>query len=209
YSYDSILTGRTLEDMRDGRDLDAELRARVAGMGAPRRSLTPADVKVMLAETRREAFDGAGWVFELKYDGYRVIGGKSAGASASASDRNAGTQRSGVTLLSRNGNDMARALPDITEALARLPYGEFIVDGEVVVHDDAGLPSFQRLQKRARLTRGVDIRRAAAELPATLYVFDLLAFAGHDLRGLPLVERKSLLRALLPSTGVLRYSDHI
>jgi bifunctional non-homologous end joining protein LigD len=92
----------------------------------------------MLAETRREPFDDDGWVFELKYDGYRVVGGRS-------DDE--------VTLLSRNGNDMARALPDIVDALARLPFTDFIVDGEVVVHDDAGLPSFQRLQKRARLTR--------------------------------------------------------
>ncbi|HSJ32756.1 MAG TPA: DNA ligase D [Longimicrobiales bacterium] len=194
FSHDSILTGRTLEDLRRGRDRDTELRQRVAALDAPRRALAPSDIQVMLAETRREPFDDDGWVFELKYDGYRVVGGRS---------------RNEITLLSRNGNDMARALPDITDALARLPFADFIVDGEVVVHDDAGLPSFQRLQKRARLTRAVDIRRAAAELPATLYVFDLLAFGGHDLRRLPLVQRKELLRELLPTTGTLRYSDHI
>ena len=194
FTQDSILTGRTLEDLRSGRDRDADLRQRVAELDAPHRTLAPSDVKVMLAETRREPFDDDGWVFELKYDGYRVVGGRSG---------------DDVTLLSRNGNDMARALPDIADALARLPFTDFIVDGEVVVHDDAGLPSFQRLQKRARLTRAVDIRRAAAELPATLYVFDLLAFGGHDLRRLPLVQRKELLRELLPSMGTLRYSDHI
>jgi bifunctional non-homologous end joining protein LigD len=194
YTHDSVLTGRTLEDLRSGRDRDAELRERIAGLDAPRSALTPADIQVMLAETRTEAFDDDGWVFELKYDGYRVVGGRTGDE---------------ITLRSRNGNDMARALPDITDALGRLPFEHFVIDGEVVVHDDAGLPSFQRLQKRARLTRAVDIRRAVAELPATLYVFDLLAFAGYDLRRLPLVTRKELLRELLPSTGVLRFSDHI
>ncbi|HEX2168016.1 MAG TPA: DNA ligase D [Longimicrobiales bacterium] len=194
FSHDSILTGRTLEDLRDGVDRSGLVRERVAELGAPVRSLAPADVKVMLAETRKQAFDDDDWVFELKYDGYRVVGGRT---------------NNDIALRSRNGNDMSRALPDITEALARLPFDDFIVDGEVVVHDDAGLPSFQRLQKRARLTRAIDIHRAAAELPATLYVFDLLAFGGHDLRGLPLVQRKDLLRDMLPTTGVLRYSDHI
>jgi bifunctional non-homologous end joining protein LigD len=194
YGHDSVLTGRTLEDLRSGRDRDGELRQRIAELGAPQRVLSPADIQVMLAETRREPFDDDGWVFELKYDGYRVVGGRTGGD---------------ITLLSRNGNDMARALPDIADALARLPFEHFTIDGEFVVHDDAGLPSFQRLQKRARLTRGVDIRRATAELPATLYVFDLLAFGGHDLRRIPLVQRKDLLRAMLPGTGVLRYSDHI
>jgi bifunctional non-homologous end joining protein LigD len=194
FDHDSILTGRTLEDLRSGRNREEELRQRLAELDAPRRALAPADIQVMLAETRQEPFDDDGWVFELKYDGYRVVGGRSG---------------DDIALRSRNGNDMARALPDIAEAIARLPFRDFIIDGEVVVHDDAGLPSFQRLQKRARLTRAVDIRRAVAELPATLYVFDLLAFGGHDLRRLPLVQRKELLRELLPSTGVLRYSDHI
>ncbi|MGH7443505.1 MAG: hypothetical protein ACREKM_01450, partial [Longimicrobiales bacterium] len=90
-----------------------------------------------------------------------------------------------------------------------LPYQRFIVDGEIVVHDDAGLPSFQRLQKRARLRRAPDIRRAATELPATFYLFDLLAACGRDVRPLPLVERKRLLRRIVPASGLLRYSDHV
>jgi bifunctional non-homologous end joining protein LigD len=195
FDHDSILTGRTLEDLRAGVSPQAQLleRVRELGIAASPRRLAPADVKPMLAETRRQAFDDEAWVFELKYDGYRVIGGRC----------------DGVSMVSRNGNDMARSLPEIADALAHLPFDHFVIDGEVVVHDDTGLPSFQRLQKRARLKRAPDIRRAAAELPATLYVFDLLAFGQHDLRSLPLTTRKALLRELLPSTGVLRFSDHI
>ena len=84
-----------------------------------------------------------------------------------------------------------------------------VLDGEVVVNDAAGLPSFQMIQKRGRLRREGDIARSAVALPATYYAFDLLAFEGHDLRRLPLLERKSLLRDVLPGTGPVRYSDHI
>src|SRR5213079_3777703 len=53
-----------------------------------------------------------------------------------------------------------------------------------------------------------DVKRAAIEAPATLFVFDLLAFAGYDLRKLPLVKRKEILQKVLPQTGPLRYSEH-
>ncbi|HSJ08479.1 MAG TPA: DNA polymerase ligase N-terminal domain-containing protein, partial [Longimicrobiales bacterium] len=194
FQHDSIMTGRTLEDLRTGTDRGARITASLAELDAPRRDVRAADVELMLAETRAAAFDAPDWLFELKYDGYRVL---------------AARDGDGVTLLSRNGNDMTAAFPDVADAVARLPFPRFIIDGEIVVHDDAGRPSFQRLQKRARLTRAPDIRRAAAELPASMYAFDFIAFADYDLRTLPLVQRKLLLRELLPSTGTIRYSDHI
>jgi bifunctional non-homologous end joining protein LigD len=194
FTHDSILTGRTLEDMRAGRDIAAAIAHEIVELRAPKRVVNAADVELMRAETRKEAFDHPDWVFELKYDGYRIITGR------------AGTD---VQLLSRNGNDMTRAFPEVEEAVARLCGERFILDGEVVVHDEAGRPSFQRLQKRARFLRPTDAHRSATDLPATVYVFDLLAWGDHDLRTLPLRERKRLLRMLLPSTGVLRYSEHI
>jgi bifunctional non-homologous end joining protein LigD len=194
FTHDSILTGRTLEDMRAGRDVTGEITRELIALKAPKRAVRAADVELMLAETRKEAFDHADWVFELKYDGYRILAGRDDGE---------------IQLLSRNGNDMTSAFPEIEDAVARLCGERFVLDGEVVVHDDAGRPSFQRLQKRARFLRPTDTRRTAAEHPATVYVFDLLAWGDHDLRPLPLRERKRLLRMLLPSTGVLRYSEHI
>jgi bifunctional non-homologous end joining protein LigD len=64
------------------------------------------------------------------------------------------------------------------------------------------------LQKRGRITRRIEAERAALELPAIVYAFDLPAFQGYDLRALPLTDRKSLLRAMLPTVGPLRYSEH-
>ena len=68
---------------------------------------------------------------------------------------------------------MSGAFPEIARAVAALPYEHLVMDGEVVVLDDAGHPSFQRLQNRARLNRPIEVRRAAVEAPATLYLFDL------------------------------------
>jgi bifunctional non-homologous end joining protein LigD len=148
----------------------------------------------MLAESRKRPFDREGWVFELKYDGYRIM---------------ASVRRGMATLLTRNGNDITGSFPDVVTALEALPFEDFVADGEVVVHDERGLPSFQRLQKRARLNRPLDIRHAATTLPATLYLFDLLAFDDYDLRPLPLLRRKDVLRQIVPPAGPLRYSDHV
>jgi bifunctional non-homologous end joining protein LigD len=93
--------------------------------------------------------------------------------------------------------------------VAALPYSGFIIDAEVVVHDERGIPSFGRLQKRGRLTRRGDVERAAVELPASLYAFDLVYLTGFDLRDLDLLARKSLLQSILPTVGPLRFSEHV
>lgn len=190
----SVFSGLTVEELRAGRDRAADVRAKLEALGVPRTAPRPETLEPMLAETREGPFSRDGWVFEIKYDGYRLlaVGGNEP-----------------PRLLTRNGNDLAAGFPELTRALRGLPYAGVVLDGEVVVHDASGLPSFQRLQKRARLTRGPDVRRAAVELPATLYVFDLPVFEEWDLRELPLVERKAILRDLLPDVGPLRYADHV
>jgi bifunctional non-homologous end joining protein LigD len=147
----------------------------------------------MLA-TPGKAFTNKDWVFELKYDGYRLFAEKHDGR---------------VALYSRAGNDLTQTFPDVVEIVAALPYERFVIDGEVIVNDDRGLPSFALLQKRGRLSRRIDAERAALDLPATFYAFDLVAFGSLDLRGLGLVDRKEALRSLLPTIGPLRYSDHL
>ena len=78
-----------------------------------------------------------------------------------------------------------------------------------MVLDPEGRPSFSRLQKRGRLTSPLDVNRAAVELSATFFAFDLLAFEDFDLRSLPLVERKALLFQAVPKLGAVRALDHI
>ncbi|MFQ5551161.1 MAG: non-homologous end-joining DNA ligase, partial [Gemmatimonadales bacterium] len=174
--------------------MSPDIVSRLEAADATRAPIPPGEVTVMLAGTAEKPFTKDGWVFEIKYDGYRLLAGKRAGTTF---------------LTSRAGNDFTRTFPDVAKAIDKLPYDGFIVDGEVVVHDDSGIPDFQRLQKRGRLTKTLEIARAAGALPATLYVFDLLSFDDFDVRKLPLTKRKEVLRLLLPTVGPLRYSEHI
>src|SRR5262245_20770258 len=180
--------------MPAGAQLSEETRPRRSGLKAPRRQVSTGDVKVMLAELREEPFSGRDWIFELKHDGFRLLAAREDGSPH---------------LVYRHGNDSTHAFPEVARAMAALPFGDLILDGEVVVLDASGRPSFQGLQKRVQHIRCHDIERAAAERPATLFVFDLLAFEGYDLRPLPLLERKALLAPLVPGTGALLYADHV
>ncbi len=192
-SEESVLSGLTVEDLKEGRTPAEDIRARLQALSAPVRVVEPGAVRLMLAESRDRPFTGAGWLFELKVDGYRALAARD-GA---------------VRLCSRNGNDLTPCFPEVTQALKALPFGRIVLDGELVALDHAGRPSFQRLQQRAQLRRSLDIRHAVVENPVTFYAFDLLGFEDFDLRPLPLAERKSLLRRVVPATGVIRFLDHI
>jgi bifunctional non-homologous end joining protein LigD len=191
-SEESVLSGLTVEDLKAGRTPADPLRQELIRLGAPRRPIQPDAVQLMLAESRDQPFSGPGWLFELKLDGYRVLGVRS------------GTAR----LLSRNRNDLSVCFPEVIGALRALPLDRLVLDGEVVALDAAGRPSFQRLQQRGQLRRPLEIRHAAVSIPVTFYAFDLLGFEDFDLRNLPLSDRKALLRKVVPSAGVIRYLDH-
>ena len=194
YPQESIFSGRTIEDLKEGKSRADEIRAELERLDAPRRPVRAADVSLMLAETRDSAFTRKGWIWELKYDGYRLLAGRA----------------EGKTLLRyRHGMDSTATFPEIARAVSTLPCDAFVLDGEVVVLDANARPRFGLLQKRGLLQRRTDIERGAVELPATYFAFDLLGFEDFDLRGLPLVTRKSLLQRFVPRTGPIRYADHI
>ncbi|HET9515888.1 MAG TPA: DNA ligase D [Gemmatimonadales bacterium] len=190
---ESVLSGRTVEELRDGRDLAGPIRAELERLKVPKRVVRVDDVDIMLAESVEEPFTRDGWLFELKLDGYRILAELTEGR---------------VRLVTRRGNEANGSFPEIVRAVAALPYRHIIIDGEVVATDDQGRPSFQRLQQRARFLRPTEIRRATLENPVSFYAFDFLAFEDRDLRGLPLTERKRLLRELLPPAGQVHYVDH-
>jgi bifunctional non-homologous end joining protein LigD len=189
---ESVLSGLTVEDLKAGRTPADALRAELIQLGAPRREVRPDAVQLMLAESRDQPFSGAGWMFELKVDGYRVLGARDGAAR----------------LFSRNRNDLSACFPEVVRALRALPLDRLLLDGEVVALDEMGRPSFQRLQQRAQLRRPLDIRRATVDCPVTFFAFDLLALEDFDLRPLHLSARKALLRRVVPSAGVIRFLDH-
>jgi len=190
----SVRSGRTVEELRDGVDVASKLRERIARYGSLGGWPGSASLEPMLAQPRERPFTRAGWLFEIKYDGYRLFGVRD------------GKQ---VRLQYRRGSDATATFPELADALGALPYDRFVIDGELVALDESGRPEFHRLQERVHLSRKEDIRRAGFERPVTYFVFDLLAFETADLRSMPLVERKALLRELLPPAGPLRYCDHI
>jgi bifunctional non-homologous end joining protein LigD len=189
---ESVLSGLTVEDLQEGRTPAAGIVADLERLGAPRKAVQTESVQLMLAESRDKAFTAPGWYFEVKLDGYRVLGVRD------------GTSR----LLSRNGNDLSSRFPEVIRPLSALPFKRLLLDGEVVALDQAGRPNFQRLQQRARLRGGLDIRHAMVENPVTYFAFDLLGVDDFDLRPLSLSARKALLRKLLPPAGVIRFLDH-
>jgi bifunctional non-homologous end joining protein LigD len=190
---ESVLSGLTVEELGEGVDRREPLARMAEALGAPRRSVRGERVKIMLAHTADEPFSDPGWVFELKLDGYRMIAGRDGHV---------------CRLYTRKGNDATSWFPEIVRALRALPVADFVIDGEVVMHDEAGRPSFQRLQRRARIRRPMDVKRASLRQPATFYAFDLLGVMGHDMRGVALTDRKEVLRQLLPPAGPLRFVDH-
>lgn len=205
YPPDSIFSGLTVDELPDPGKKARKLEARARKAGAREGRVDASQLEVMKAVAREGAFTREGWVFEIKYDGYRLLAERLEGGAGGGG----GQSGQAVALWSRAGNDLTGSFPEIARAVKGLPFAGTVLDGEVVVHDAGGLPSFSHLQKRGRLQKKAEIARAAVALPATYYAFDLLAFQGLDLRPLPLVERKAILRELLPTVGPLRYSDHI
>jgi bifunctional non-homologous end joining protein LigD len=114
-----------------------------------------------------------------------------------------------LTLRGRSGHDTTSRYPEVVRALLALPIERFVIDGEIVAPDEAGRPSFQRLQPRMALTDPRDVALAAAARPVIGVFFDCLMLDDRDLRGLPLVTRKECLRRLVPPLGTVRYGDHI
>jgi bifunctional non-homologous end joining protein LigD len=190
---ESVLSGLTVEEVKEGRTVGAAIEGEAARLGAPKRAVKLDAKLLMLAETADAPFSRPGWLFELKCDGYRILAGKEGGEAR---------------LLTRNGHDCGTSFPEIERAVRALPVEHAILDGEVVALDAEGKPSFQRLQGRAKVTRAIDVRRAVVDTPVTFFAFDLLAVEGHDLRQLPLADRKALLRSVLPPAGIVRYLDH-
>ncbi len=190
----SVFSGRTVEELREGLERDHEITERATALGAPRRALAPAKLRPMLARTAEDPFSKAGWLFELKYDGMRVLASKHSGK---------------VHLHTRRGREVSVSYPEIVRALELLPVESFVLDGELVALDARGRSSFERLQQRFSQTDPVAVARAQIEVPTVLYAFDLLGAAGFDLRSRPLHERKALLECFVPRLGQVRFTDHV
>ncbi len=138
--------------------------------------------KPMLATLVEEPFDDKRWVFETKWDGFRLI-----------------TEKRGhsVRMWSRNGVDVTTKYEVLLPALQKAE-GSCVIDGELCALDAHGRSHFQLLQN------------ALNKKTTLLYVvFDALFVGDKDIRKKPLLERKEMLKALLPRDPLIRYSEHV
>ena len=190
----SILSGLTVEEMADVPGRLASIRQHLDTLDAPRREVPAGSQPFMLATLDERAPSDTGWLFEIKFDGVRVLAARR------------GEQ---VELYGRSGQLITGRYPDLARALLALPVEHFVIDGEIVALDERGRPSFQRLQPRMALTDPREIEAAAARVPVEGVFFDCLALDGHDLRRLPLTRRKDCLRLLVPPLGPVHYVDHV
>jgi bifunctional non-homologous end joining protein LigD len=132
--------------------------------------------------------EGDDWVFEIKYDGYRILARLDDGK---------------VRLASRNAKDWTDRFAPIAQALESLGARKALLDGEVVALRDNGVTDFQALQNVIKSGRTDEL---------VYYAFDLLHLDGADLTPLPLLARKEVLAKLIKSLGtqdVIRFSDHV
>lgn len=134
---------------------------------------------------------GKDWLYEAKFDGYRVL---------IRIDRGAASRP--IAVYTREGLDWSAKFAAQLDALARLPVDRGWLDGEAVVLDRAGVPDFQALQNALGAGRSNDV---------TLFLFDVPFLNGFDLRGVPLERRRALLAALVAAhaSDVLRYSESL
>jgi len=144
------------------------------------KSKIPASVAPMLCTLTKEVIQDDKYLYELKWDGYRII---------------SYVENGKVKMDSRSALNYTHKYPIVAKALAALKH-DVVLDGEVVVFNEEGLPDFDALQ----LYDG-------QETPLTYCIFDVLWLDGYDLKKLPLTDRKEILRQLLKGNKILRYSE--
>ncbi|MFT4145189.1 MAG: DNA ligase D [Mobilitalea sp.] len=170
----SIRTGRTIEEIEQGEE-DKIIKNPFSR------------AEVQLAKLVRSVPKDEGWVYELKYDGYRIV---------------AFIEGNSVRLITRNGNDYTGRFSDIVDSLVKLAAGRsMVLDGEMTVTDKSGRTDFQALQSYIKNPIGKKL---------TYIIFDLLALDGADLREQLLVDRKNTLEVLMQDVPKnLYYSRHV
>jgi bifunctional non-homologous end joining protein LigD len=147
-----------------------------------KKSKIPEDVMPMLATLVNKPFDKEGWLYEVKWDGFRSISYLNKGI---------------VDIRSRNNKNFNKKFYPLYNELKDWQVNA-VVDGEIIVVNDQGVPDFNALQEW----------RSEADGQLIYYVFDILWLEGYDLMRVPLEERKTILQEIIPETGMIRMSEN-
>ncbi len=194
----SVKTGRTNDEVKENRDAvwvsDMPAASAQIDLEGAVEAPLPGFIPPMLATLAQPTpFDDPDWLFEVKWDGYRI-----------ESIVNDGT----VRMYTRRGLDGATYFPGLLTPTTWISARQAIVDGEVVALDEDGAPDFGLLQEAISGLRSRGPGKGPA--PRLLYqVFDLLYLDGRSLLQVPLQDRKRLLRSVLNETGRVRFASHV
>jgi bifunctional non-homologous end joining protein LigD len=203
----SVKSGRTNDEVRDDKPAVWSSSAPAASaeidLSGAREAPMPDFIAPMLSTLATNAFDDPDWLFEVKWDGYRVEA----------------VIRSGkLRMWTRNRQDAVTYFPTLTGRPDWIDADEAIVDGEVVALDDKGRPKFSLLQEVSGL-KGINgdrvpggkrlTREERDAIPLVYQAFDLLHLDGRSLLGVPLEHRKRLLRSILRPHPHVRFGGHV
>jgi bifunctional non-homologous end joining protein LigD len=193
---ESVVSGRTIEDIREGRTASRERRpvdpSALAGSIETPMLKMPSGVRATLAELGDKPFSNPNWVFEIKWDGVRAI---------------AQIENGKTTLWARSGRDVTLEYPEFKDMAARFRVRDAIIDGEIVTLDADGRSNFHTLQHRLGVQN--PSRQLMQSVPLDYFAFDVMYAAGYDLRRVPLVERKDFLQQILSPNERIHFSEHI
>jgi len=180
----SVLSGAVLDELtRTPERIDADRLAPAGPAEDFPRKLAP-----MLAELAEGIRSEEGWTYEPKLDGYRVL---------------AFVENGAVRLISRRGIDYTKAFPEVVAELAAQAVDTMVLDGEITALGEDGRPSFNALQNRAQAKSAQQLADARRTSPVIFACFDLLHFAGLNLREAPYKDRhRYLAQCLLPSAHI-------
>jgi bifunctional non-homologous end joining protein LigD len=182
----SVLSGSTLDALDSGAKPERIDAGRLAPIG-PSEPM-PKKLAPMLAEQGDGAQTDSKYLYEPKIDGYRVISYIESGK---------------VRLISRRGIELTRFFPEIVEELSAQAVDSMVLDGEIVALGADGRPSFNALQNRAQAKGAAELVEAQRAAPVVFVCFDLLHFAGLNLRDAPYIDRhRYLAQCLLPSKHI-------
>jgi bifunctional non-homologous end joining protein LigD len=189
----SVLSGRSLKEIEEElAPLGASAGPGPETLEGARSAKMPTRLEPMLAVLSEKPFSHPDWLFEIKWDGVRAL---------------AWIKQGELELRARSGRLITASYPDLAQLPSRLRADEAILDGEIVTLDERGRSSFERLQSRMHVLQPSPA--LLRQFPVIYYLFDILYCDGYDLRDVPLLERKQLLRQKLEPGDPFRYADHV
>ena len=189
---DSVLTGRSNSDIEFENEGSSISKQKSNGKEIE----SFPQIMPMLASPVEKPFNNKGWVFEIKWDGVRAILFK---------------HKKDIKIQSRNGNDITQKYPEIVNEIKNSlkDCKSAIVDGEIVVLNDNGIPDFHAHQHRMNVQNSREIMALSVETPATYYLFDILYKDGKDLKSLNYLDRRRILSSTIKTNKSIRISDYI